>query len=308
MEKTRILLVEDQLADARLTQEALAESHAGEFDIVHVTRLQEALEHLAREQFEALLLDLSLPDAHGLETVIQVQRAAPGLPIVILSGIADDEALPLQAVEAGAQDFLSKGMESGRILARALRLAIARKRSLDHFVHLAQHDPLTDLPNRILFQERLARALEHAQRSEHCAALMLLDLDFFKNVNDSLGHEAGDRMLQAIGQRLRECVRHRDTVARLGGDEFAVILEDLAGSEDAAAIAEKILDAMTRTFALDGNEVSIDASIGIVMFPDHNPDAVTLFKNADAALYQAKRGGGHDYRFYQPPPARWMPA
>lgn len=308
-EKTKILLVEDQPADARLAQEALAENHAGEFDIIHVTRLQQALDCLSREHFDALLLDLSLPDADGLDTVIQIHGAAPGLPIVILSG-ASDEALSLQAVQAGAQDFLVKSWGNGPILARALRLAIARKCALDHFVHLAQHDPLTDLPNRILFQERLDRALDHAQRAERCAALMLLDLDYFKNVNDSLGHEAGDLLLQAIGHRLRECVRHRDTVARIGGDEFAVVLEDLAGSEDAAVIAEKILDAMTRPFSLDGQEVSIAASIGIAMFPDHDtvPDTVTLLKRADTALYQAKHGGGRDYRFYAPPPAQRIPA
>ena len=306
-ESVKILLVEDQPADAGLVREMLAVDDAGRFDISHVTSMEAALALLARERFDALLLDLSLPDAQGLTAVTQLQREAPWLPIVVLSGLSD-ETIALKAVQAGAQDFLVKGWGEGRTLARALRHAIARKRSIEHLAHLASHDPLTDLPNRILFQERLARAVEHARRNRSLAALLLLDLDYFKNINDTFGHETGDRLLQAVGQRLKECVRGRDTVARLGGDEFAVILEDLTTTEDVVTVAEKMLRSVAQPFTLNGGGFSVNVSIGITLFSERDYDTERLVRYADSALYQAKTGGRDDYRFYQPGALERRPA
>jgi diguanylate cyclase (GGDEF)-like protein/PAS domain S-box-containing protein len=164
--------------------------------------------------------------------------------------------------------------------------------------HLAHHDPLTGLPNRLLFNARLGHALQRARREQAQVAVLFLDLDRFKNVNDSLGHPAGDRLIQAVAGRLKGCVRDQDTVARLGGDEITIIAEDIRHSRDAAAVAQKVLEAFARPFALDDQEVYITASMGVSLFPDDGGEVATLVKNADAAMYRAKAQGRNNYQFY----------
>ncbi len=165
--------------------------------------------------------------------------------------------------------------------------------------HLAHHDPLTDLPNRSLFQSRLGHAIHVAQRHNQRIGLLFLDMDGFKNINDSLGHPAGDELLQAIARRLTEHLRAVDTLARLGGDEFVVLLENLRDSREAAIVAQNVLSLLLKPFRLEtGQEVFIGASIGISLFPDDAEDATQLVRNADAALYQAKGQGRNTYRFY----------
>lgn len=163
---------------------------------------------------------------------------------------------------------------------------------------LAHHDPLTGLPNRLLFHARLKHALEHARREGGRVAVLFFDLDHFKNINDSLGHPAGDRLLQAVTERLRHLVREEDTVARLGGDEFTLLLERVQEPKDAGVVAEKVLQVFTHPFDLDGHETYITGSVGISLFPDDGQDVTTLLKNADSALYQAKAQGRNMYHFY----------
>ncbi|RCX26374.1 PAS domain S-box protein [Thioalbus denitrificans] len=174
----------------------------------------------------------------------------------------------------------------------------AIKESEQQLEHLAHHDPLTGLPNRLLFNARLAHALQRARREQSQVAVLFLDLDRFKNVNDSLGHPAGDRLIQAVAGRLVGCVRDQDTVARLGGDEITIIAEDIRHSRDAAAVAQKVLEAFARPFALDDQEVYITASMGVSLFPDDGGEVATLVKNADAAMYRAKAQGRNNYQFY----------
>lgn len=157
--------------------------------------------------------------------------------------------------------------------------------------HLAYHDALTNLPNRLLFKDRLTVALSHAQRDGSRLAVLFLDLDRFKVINDSLGHNIGDQLLQAVAARVQACVRESDTVARLGGDEFTVLLPRLHRSDDAAPIAEKIIEAVRYPFHIEGREFFITTSIGISLFPEDGTDAETLIKNADTAMYQAKEHG-----------------
>jgi len=164
---------------------------------------------------------------------------------------------------------------------------------------LAHYDPLTALPNRLLFQSRMEHALDSAQRQGEQVALLLIDLDRFKDVNDSLGHPAGDELLQKVVERVRKRLRDEDTLARLGGDEFVVLLERLAQSPDAGRVAQEIIDTLAPPFLLDsGAEVFISASIGISLFPSHGATARELTQHADAALYLAKGQGRHTYRFY----------
>jgi len=294
----RVLLVEDNLSDARLACDILDESSSAErFEVTHVDRLQEALRLLYEEVFEAVLLDLSLPDSHGLESVTEVRCSVPWVPVVVLSGI-DDETLAVKAVEAGAQDFLVKGREEPSHVVRAIRYAVSRQRSARRLTYLAQYDYLTGLANPTLFRDRLEQALARAARSERPLALLFVDLDRFKDVNDEAGHDVGDALLQEVASRLRNCVRQSDTVARIGGDEFTVVLEGLEHTRAAANVAQKILDALAGPFRIMGRALDGGASIGIALSPHCGRDAASLIRSADQAMYRAKSDGGGRYCFY----------
>lgn len=166
--------------------------------------------------------------------------------------------------------------------------------------HLAQHDHLTGLPNRVMLHDRIVQTMMRAQRHGQRAALLFLDLDQFKHVNDSLGHMVGDQLLQEIARRLKTTVRAFDTVSRQGGDEFIVLLNEINGPGDVAHIAEKLLQSVAEPCDVDGNELSVTLSIGISMFPDDGNDVDTLMKSADAAMYHAKENGRNNYQFFTP--------
>ncbi|MBF0621156.1 MAG: EAL domain-containing protein [Magnetococcales bacterium] len=170
---------------------------------------------------------------------------------------------------------------------------------------LAYYDPLTHLPNRLLFKERLVHEINKADRSKIRLAVMFIDLDRFKNVNDTLGHAAGDKLLIIVGKRILSCLRRSDTVARLGGDEFTVILNGIDREEDIAHIAESIINALQRPAILSGQEVFIGASIGIGLFPTDGEDFDTLTKNADIAMYQSKKAGRGVFRFFKEEMNAW---
>lgn len=177
----------------------------------------------------------------------------------------------------------------------------ALKRDEERLLHLAHHDPLTDLPNRRSFGHDLARSLQRARRQRQGLALLFIDLDDFKAVNDSLGHAAGDQLLRVVGERLRDTLRAEDTVARLGGDEFTVVLEETNDADAAAGTAFKLLAAICTPVALDGCSVSVSASIGIALFPGDGANADELTRAADAAMYKAKLLGRQTYAFSEPP-------
>ncbi|MDO8893121.1 MAG: EAL domain-containing protein [Sulfurimicrobium sp.] len=174
----------------------------------------------------------------------------------------------------------------------------AMKESESRLDHLAHHDPLTSLPNRLLLNARMEHALARAHRGNTLLAVLFLDLDHFKNINDTLGHPIGDLLLQEVAQRLTHCVREEDTVSRLGGDEFTILLEDLEDSRFASSIAQKIIAVLAESFMLQGHEVFVTCSVGISIFPADGGDITTLFKNADSALYRAKEQGRNNYQYY----------
>jgi len=427
---TRLLLVEDNLGDARLLREMFNEPGSHSIELTHVERMSEAEKHLADGAVDIILLDLGLPDAQGLGAIRRAHAAAPSVPLVVLTGLVD-ESLAAQALQEGAQEHLIKGQTDTRGLLRALRYAVERKtmeealflekeraqvtlnsigdavactdisgnitflnvvaqkltgwslpeaagrpmtevfRILDatsreivpnrmemavgqdqpaglpwncilvrrdgleipiedsvapihdrqgetagavfvfhdvsaaraitqQITHSAQHDSLTGLPNRMLLNDRVTHAIALAPRHMSNVAVLFLDLDGFKAINDSLGHPIGDKVLQSVAKRLVGCVRDSDTVSRLGGDEFVVLLSGVQHSEDAAITAIRMLQAVAQPHFIDQQDLHVTTSIGVSVFPDDGVDAETLIKNADIAMYQAKENGHHNYRFYKP--------
>jgi diguanylate cyclase (GGDEF)-like protein/PAS domain S-box-containing protein len=379
---------------------------------------------------DIIVLDLGLPDAHGLEAIRRTHATAPRIPLVVVTGL-DDESLAAQALQEGAQDYLLKGQIEARGLLRSLRYAIERKimeealfaekeraqvtlscigdavvctdisgditflnpvaetmtgwslteavgrpmaeifRTLNvtsteptettaelailqirsvhlppsctlirrdgleipiedsiaaihdrqgqaigavivfrdvsvaqamaqQITHSAEHDFLTGLPNRMLLNDRISQAIAAARRHAKQVAVLFLDLDGFKHINDSLGHPVGDKLLQSIGKRLVSSVRGADTVSRQGGDEFVVLLPDLQQAEDAAVMAGRILRDVAEPHTIDLHDLHVTTSIGVSVFPDDGADAETLIKNADTAMYQAKENGRQSFQFFKP--------
>ena len=172
------------------------------------------------------------------------------------------------------------------------------KENEERLAHLAHYDQLTNLPNRILFNDRLTQALALARRTRNRLAVMFLDLDGFKAINDSYGHAAGDELLQQVAKRLAECLRVSDTVARFGGDEFTIVLSEIDSKESAAMIANKVIDAIASPYNINGEDAHVTASLGISLYPVDGQQAHILLKKADNAMYHAKRHGKNHYEFY----------
>jgi diguanylate cyclase (GGDEF)-like protein len=305
----KLLLVEDNPVDAQLTQDLLAEWSLDQFDITHAPILAEGLAKLSRVRFDVVLLDLSLPDTHGLSTVTQVLATSPDVPVVVLSG-HDDHPLALQALQHGAQDYLVKGEGGADVLARSILYAIERKRAQERLTYLAQHDQLTGLINRTLFRDRLIHAMARSKRKDQPMAIMLLDLDRFKAVNDTLGHDVGDQLLKEVAERLAQCVREVDTVARMGGDEFTAILEGISDEADVVVVAKRIVESIGAPFELGAHRISIGASIGITLYPFDDQNLDELLRHADKAMYAAKQQGGSRFQFHSPtgPPPSGSPS
>ncbi len=200
-------------------------------------------------------------------------------------------------VEVTARQF----MESGHLVWLTLINDITeRKLAEERLLHLAHYDVLTNLPNRVLFYDRLKQALAQAKRNQWVTGVMFMDVDRFKNINDTLGHAVGDLLLQQVSERLARSVRADDTVGRLGGDEFAIVLSNLSSAQDASLVAQKIVANFNEPFRLEGAEIFVTASIGITLYPEDSTEQDALIKNADTAMYKAKEAGRNGYQFYTP--------
>jgi diguanylate cyclase (GGDEF)-like protein len=291
-----VLLIEDNPGDARLIKEMLVQRPAAPFDLKTVDRLSRGLEYLTAERPALVLLDLSLPDSHGLETFAKVYAQAPKIPIIVLTG-NDDHALALSAVKTGAQDYLVKGKIDRELLLRAMQYSIERKRYQEELERQANYDGLTGLPNRNLLNDRLKQAV-FGQRFVRSIAVVFIDLDHFKFVNDSLGHNAGDKLLQYVAERLQSAVRDGDTVARIGGDEFVVILNDQSREDVIFRAMQRIVTKVSEPVRINDHELNITCSAGISVYPQDGPDVETLLKNADAAMYRAKAQGRNNFQFF----------
>ena len=185
-----------------------------------------------------------------------------------------------------------------KIFAARAGAELERKRTETAMRSMAYHDALTGLPNRILLNDRLEMALLQAERNSSLVALLYIDFDHFKQINDTLGHDVGDELLQSVGNRLKECLRQQDTVARLGGDEFILLLPEITSQEDAGKLAQKLLEKIRPTFNIEQHELNITLSIGIALYPADGTSAKNLIKCADEALYRAKNKGRDCYQYY----------
>lgn len=297
--RLHVLHIEDDSIDARAFERILGHIYHYDFYLTQVPSLERALSELVQITFDIAFLDLSLPDASGLESIRRLRQIAPELPIVILSGSRDPE-ITLQAVECGAQDYLVKGQIDEALIVRTVRYALDRKRMEMKLAYLSQYDQLTGLANRGLFYDRLRQAMLRAERRKHAIALLFVDLDFFKSVNDDHGHHIGDLLLKEVAERLQANVRREDTVARMGGDEFAIILEQIQDQGAISAIAEKLLQSLSSPYEFNGHKMAITASIGIMPYygqPGMTPE--DLLKNSDTAMYKVKNSGRNHYYFVQ---------
>jgi len=201
-------------------------------------------------------------------------------------------------VQSGAQDYIVKGKGDGYLINRSIQYAIERKRIQLKLTHLAFYDSLTGLPNRSLFKERLDQAILRTVRKSTCGALMLIDLDGFKEINDTFGHDMGDKLLVEVSSRIKSCVRESDSVARLGGDEFTIILEEVTDTHVTGVIADKLINTLGEPITIDNKLLPVTASVGITIFPEHSSSPVNLLKYADIAMYRAKDAGKNCKSFF----------
>jgi diguanylate cyclase (GGDEF)-like protein len=292
-----VLLVEDNPADARLIREFLSDATDASFLLHSAVTLAGGLEMIGAHPCDVVLLDLSLPDSQGLNTLHRMHAFVPNIPIIVLTGM-DDDTLALTAMRNGAQDYLLKGKFDLGLLTRAIRYTMERKKAEAEIKKLAYYDTLTGLPNRIMLHDRIRQYMLQAGRDDLNVAILFLDLDRFKVVNDSLGHASGDILLQEVARRLSETIRHSDTVARLGGDEFVIALPAVTDGEDVSRVAGKILATLGDSMHIDNHEIYTGASIGIAIFPEDGCTVDELLKNADIAMYQAKEHGRNTYEYF----------
>jgi len=267
----RILLVGGTGEDALSLRETLSRSVSMTVEIAHGHRLASALDHPDTKAADLVVLDVcGIPE--GIDVLTQLRLRLPRLPVVVI-GDRDDEVFATRALRMGARAYLRRAELNTRLLVTTVGSALESHRTIlqlnatrERARHLASHDQLTGLPNRTLFRERLERAMALARRNRTRLAVLYLDLDGFKAINDSLGHAVGDGLLRGIARQLTDCLGESDSAARLGGDEFCVLLGDLSEDNDAALVAGKILYAIGKPLQMNPSQ-STHASIGIAMFP-----------------------------------------
>ena len=294
-----VLIVDNLEADVRLLERTL--HGAGYTSVASTMDPLEVCELHRKHRYDLILLDLLMPGVDGFQVMEGLKEIETEgyLPVLALTA---HPAHKLRALQAGAKDFISKPIDLAEVLMRVhnmleVRLLHEAARNYGKMLEsLALNDPLTGLANRRLLSERMSMALVHARRNRSGMAVVYLDLDGFKQVNDTLGHGAGDGLLKMVATRLLATVREEDTVARPGGDEFIVALWDVSGTDSAATATSKLIQAVSQPYDIEGHTVSVTTSAGVAIYPVHGEDADALMKSADLALYDAKRAGRNAYR------------
>jgi two-component system, cell cycle response regulator len=297
--KAGILIVDDQEANVQLLEQTL--TGAGYSSVTWTMNPQAVCEMHREQHFDLILLDLEMPGMDGFQVMEALQEIETDGYLPVLA-VTAEPGHKLRALKSGAKDFVSKPIDLAEVLMRVrnmleVRLLHEKARNYSKALEaLALNDPLTGLANRRLLSDRMSMALVHARRNQSAMAVLYLDLDGFKEINDTLGHGAGDLVLQEVAERLKDTVREEDTVARMGGDEFLIALWHVTGADYATSVAKRAVKALARPYSIEGNSVKITASAGFSIYPDHGEDAETLIESADLALYEAKRAGKNTCR------------
>jgi len=294
-----ILIVDDQDANVLLLERMLR--GAGYVSITSTMDPGAVCELHLKNRYGLILLDLQMPGMDGFQVMegLRAIETDSYVPVIVITAQPGHK---LRALEAGAKDFISKPFDLAEVLMRVhnmLEVRLLHEAARNHgkmLESLALNDPLTGLANRRLLADRMAMALVHARRNKTAMAVLFLDLDGFKQINDTLGHDAGDVLLKIVAERLLATVREEDTVARMGGDEFIIALWHISGTEYAATVASKVIKAVSQPCGIEGHTVTITTSAGVGVYPIHGEDADTLMKSADLALYEAKRAGKNAFR------------
>ncbi|MCK5263159.1 MAG: diguanylate cyclase, partial [Gammaproteobacteria bacterium] len=295
-EEKPIVVLADDDPSIRLMVRHVLESE--DYEIVEAEDGLDAIKAVEKQHPALVLLDAVMPGLDGFTTCQQLKdRGHIDVPVIMLTGL-DDDASVERAYEVGAIDYITKPIKWA-VLKHRVRSIVKSVMAERKIQQLEYRDTLTQLPNRLLFVDRLEQAIVRAERHRESIALMVVDIDDFKLVNDSFGHEAGDKLIKAVGDLLSKSMRRADTVARLGGDEFAIIIENVDGEDDAISIADNVTTILEHNVRLDNQETFTSASVGIAMFPDDGADASTLLKNADTAMFRAKEQGRRCFQFYK---------
>ncbi|ODC03031.1 diguanylate cyclase [Terasakiispira papahanaumokuakeensis] len=300
-----LLIIDDDTVDRMSALRTLKASGLQLETVDQTASAEEGVALATARHYDAILLDYQLPPANGIEVLQALRRIPRFSTAVLMLSHSHDEALALQCVEAGAQDFLMKSEVTAIRLKRAILMATERyqleqkvRESHEQMRRLAEEDSLTGLSNRYYFDRALNEAIFWADAHHKSLALLLLDLDKFKDINDTLGHVAGDQFLQMVAQRLKSSMRKDDELCRLGGDEFAVLVPDLSSVDEVEALVARIFAAMTAPAVIEQQELAITLSLGVAMYPDCADDTVELMKCADVAMYRAKAMGRNQAQFY----------
>jgi diguanylate cyclase (GGDEF)-like protein len=282
----KVLLVEDNRDYAWMLRLVFDEMDSGKFEMTHVEQFEEAVPYLSDDQFDVILLDLTLPDSQGFETFSRTYNLAPDVPIVIITAV-DDKQLALRAVRDGAQDFLIKGNTDITQLVRAIQYAVERHRTLSDIKRLSLIDDLTGLLNRRGFISMASQHIKIAERANRELLLFFSDLDGLKQINDNFGHQEGDQALRDTATILQDTFRSSDLIARLGGDEFTVLAID-APKQNIEAILTRLKKNIEQ-YNLHNDSYQLSLSIGVARFdPQHATNLERLLAQADKALYQHK--------------------
>ena len=276
--------------------------HAMEKDgykVIEVVNGTEAIKATEKYHPDLILMDAVMPlmDGFNATSTLMEMEEFSDIPVLMITALDDDRSVA-KAFVSGALDYITKPV-NWSVLKHRVRRMLHAAEAERQIRHLAYLDTLTGLPNRLLFMDRLDQAISRSVRQSSIFALLFIDIDHFKVINDSMGHHAGDQLLTSITARLQQSVRQSDTIARLGGDEFTVIVENINQPEDVMVVTKSILSKLSEPVFIDGREVFISASIGISVFPDDGDDLGSLLKNAETAMYKAKEHGRNNLQFYR---------
>ncbi|WP_423008939.1 EAL domain-containing protein [Undibacterium sp. JH2W] len=294
-EIAKVLVVDDDRSTRSTLRHTLQRDG---FKVEEAADGSQALLMLKRMRPDVILMDAVMPVMDGFTACSLIQEMPRGrsIPVLMITALEDNSSVE-RAFAAGACDYIPKPIHFA-VLSQRVRRIIEANQAEKRIRHLAFNDVLTGLPNRTQFLDQLGRRLALAKENVESVAVLFLDLDRFKNVNDTLGHDVGDRLLIAVAQRIRRSVRNADCVARLGGDEFTVVLSELADPAAAASAAQNICRTLAKPFQIDGHDIFVTASIGISVYPNDGTDVGTLVKHADTAMYRAKKTNT-DFQFFE---------